>query len=150
MAKILMVCLGNICRSPLAEGILRAKISDDHLIESCGTANYHLGIEPDIRSIDVAKKYDIDISNHLGQQFSEKHFDEFDFIYVMDNSNYHNVTKLAKSESQMKKVKLILNEVPNSKIKEVPDPYYGTSKDFENCYQILEEACEIIAKKINK
>lgn len=143
-----MVCLGNICRSPLAEGILKSKLSDDYFVDSCGTANYHVGDFPDIRSIDVAKKYGIDISQHIGRQFSTKDFEVFDFIYVMDSSNFQDVIKLAKNDNQKNKVRLIMNELENSSTHIVSDPYYGTSKDFEICYQQLNEVCGVIAEKL--
>ena len=148
MNRILMVCLGNICRSPLAEGILKSKLTANYFINSCGTANYHIGNQPDIRSIDVAKKYGIDISTHLGRQFSVNDFDNFDVIYVMDSSNYQDVVKLATNTVQKNKIRLIMNELENYSNQIVPDPYYGTSKDFEFCYQLLDEVCEVIAKKM--
>ena len=148
MSKILMVCLGNICRSPLAEGILKSKLSNGYIIDSAGTANYHSGSSPDKRSIDVARKYGIDISNLKGRQFNVSDFDVFDFIYVMDSSNFKNVVKLARNEEDISKVKLILNEVHPNKNYEVPDPYYGGDNGFENVYQMLNEACDKIAKNL--
>lgn len=150
MTKILMVCLGNICRSPLAEGILKSKLSSDFLVDSAGTANYHTGNPPDKRSIAVAKKYSLDISNLRGRQFEVSDFDVFDFIYVMDDSNYNNVIHLARNEVDIKKVKFILNEVYPNQNYNVPDPYYGGNDGFENVYKMLDEACEIIAKDLNQ
>lgn len=149
MTKILMVCLGNICRSPLAEGILKSKLPDDkYIVDSAGTANYHVGATPDKRSIAVAKKYGIDISNLKGRQFSVKDFDDFDVIYVMDESNYNNVLSLARNEHDSSKVKLILNEVYPNKNFDVPDPYYGGEQGFENVYNMLNEACTHIADRL--
>ncbi|WP_298498523.1 low molecular weight protein-tyrosine-phosphatase [uncultured Algibacter sp.] len=148
MTKILMVCLGNICRSPLAEGILKSKLSNDFIIDSAGTANYHKGSSPDKRSIAIAKKYGLDISNLKGRQFVISDFDSFDFIYVMDESNYQNVIKLGRSKEDFDKVKYILNEVYPGKNFEVPDPYYGGDQGFENIYQMLNEACENIANNL--
>lgn len=148
MVKVVMVCLGNICRSPLAEGILQSKVSKDISVDSAGTANYHVGNLPDSRSIAVAKKHGIDITNQRCKHFTSKHFEEFDYIYVMDKSNYENVIKLAKSEKDKQKVKLILNESHPNKDLEVPDPYYGGDHGFENVYQMLDQACEVIAKKL--
>ena len=112
MTKILMVCLGNICRSPLAEGILRSKLSHEKfMIDSAGTGNYHVGDMPDRRSVEIARKYGLDITGQRGRQFSVQDFDEFDMIYVMDNSNFRNVVELARTEGDIAKVKLILNEV---------------------------------------
>lgn len=148
MTKILMVCLGNICRSPLAEGILQSKLSKDFIVDSAGTANYHVNSTPDKRSIAVARKYGLDISNLRGRQFDISDFDLFDFIYVMDESNFQNVVKLARNAEDIAKVKLILNEVHPGKNYEVPDPYYRGDNGFENVYQMLDEACDNIAKNV--
>lgn len=148
MTKVVMVCLGNICRSPLAEGILQSKVSQNIFIDSAGTANYHVGSLPDKRSIAVAKKHGIDISNQRCKHFSVNHFKEFDFIYVMDKSNYENVIKLASSENDKQKVKLILNESHPNQDLEVPDPYYGGNDGFENVFQMLDKACDEIANKL--
>ncbi|MFV0564544.1 MAG: low molecular weight protein-tyrosine-phosphatase [Flavobacteriaceae bacterium] len=151
MTKILMVCLGNICRSPLAEGILRQKLPKEQFaIDSAGTANYHIGRSPDSRSVAVAKKHGIDISTLKGRQFTLSDFNTFDHIYVMDESNYNNVTALAKTKTDKTKVKLILNETHPDKNFSVPDPYYGGSEGFENVYNMLNEACTSIANKLIK
>ena len=145
-----MVCLGNICRSPLAEGILKSKLSSNsYVVDSAGTANYHAGNTPDKRSIAVAKKYGLDISNLKGRQFEVSDFDVFDFIYVMDDSNYNNVISLARNETDISKVKFILNEVYPNQNDNVPDPYYGGNDGFENVYKMLDEACDIIAENLN-
>jgi len=149
MTKILMVCLGNICRSPLAEGILKSKLPEStFLIDSAGTANYHVGNSPDPRSITVGKKYGIDISNLKGRQFGVNDFDTFDLIYVMDESNYRNVISIARSEHDKSKVKFILNEIYPNQNYDVPDPYYGGDHGFENVYKMLDEACTIIANSL--
>ena len=147
--KILMVCLGNICRSPLAEGILASKLPKDKFtVDSAGTGSWHIGHSPDERSIAVAKKNKIGISHQKGRQFSSKDFEEFDYIYVMDSSNYKNVTALAQNQNQVEKVQLILNELfPNENV-DVPDPYFGLPNGFEIVYNMLDEVCEIIAKKL--
>lgn len=147
--KVLMVCLGNICRSPLAHGILEHKLdSTKYLVESAGTGAYHIGKQPDVRSIAVAKKYNLDITKQRAQQFKTHHFKEFDYIFVMDESNFENVIALASSEQDRKKVSLILNEITPGINAEVPDPYYGGDRGFENVYQMLEEACTKIAVRI--
>ena len=111
MSKILMVCLGNICRSPLAEGILKAKTNHlDVVVDSAGTAAYHVGEKPDIRSIEIANKYGIDLTSQRARQFSVNDFDEFDKIYAMDSSNYANIISLARDEKDRNKVDVILNE----------------------------------------
>ena len=151
MTKILMVCLGNICRSPLAEGILKSKLPKDYFtVDSAGTANYHVGISPDKRSIAIARKYGLDISNLKGRQFNVSDFDAFELIYVMDESNFKNVIKLARNDEDKAKVKYILNEVYPNQNHEVPDPYYGGDEGFNNIYKMLDEACSIITEKLLK
>ena len=145
-----MVCLGNICRSPLAECILRTKLNDDFIIDSAGTGNYHIGDLPDKRSILVADKYGIDITNQRGRQFAISDFDAFDWIYVMDNSNFKNVVKLARNENDIAKVKLILNEVYPNQNYDVPDPYNDSAQGFENVFKMLDEATDIIKEKVLK
>ncbi|HEU4790989.1 MAG TPA: low molecular weight protein-tyrosine-phosphatase [Flavobacterium sp.] len=147
--KILMVCLGNICRSPLAEGILASKLpTDKFLVDSAGTGSWHIGRAPDNRSIATAKKNGLNISKQKGRQFQKSDFDVFDYIFVMDNSNYNDVIHLAQSETQKEKVQLILDAIfPNENV-DVPDPYYGVANGFDMVYEMLDEACEIIAKNL--
>ncbi len=147
--KILMVCLGNICRSPLAEGLLAAKLPQDKfIVDSAGTGNYHIGKQPDQRSILIAQKNGLDITNQRGRQFTSKDFDEFDYIYVMDSSNYDNVIDLAKTDTQKKKVDMILNHLFPGENVDVPDPYYGLQNGFDMVYEMLDETCDILAKKL--
>lgn len=148
--KILMVCLGNICRSPLADGILADKVKDmDVEVDSAGTASYHIGEAPDHRSIKIARKYGINISSLKGRQFGVNDFDTFDKIYVMDESNYNNVVDLARNDDDKAKVDFILNESNPNSNDEVPDPYYGGDQGFENVYRMLDEATQQIVHKIN-
>ena len=144
-----MVCLGNICRSPLAEGILASKLpKDKYLVDSAGTATWHSGNKPDSRSIAVAKQHQLDISKQKARQFKTEDFETFDYIYVMDKSNFRDVMRLAQNEEQREKVEIILNELyPNENV-DVPDPYYGIANGFEMVYQMLDEACDIIASKL--
>jgi protein-tyrosine phosphatase len=131
-----MVCLGNICRSPLAEGILQSKVNNNlFFVDSAGTAAYHVGKLPDERSIDVASNYGIDITHQKARKFTVKDFDTFDIIYVMDASNYQNVLLIARNNTDVQKVKMILNETHPDKNASVPDPYYGGSTGFENVYR---------------
>jgi len=147
--KILMVCLGNICRSPLAEGILKSKLPENSFtIDSAGTSNYHIGDYPDIRSINIARHHDIDISSQRGRQFKLEDFDTFDLIYAMDSSNYQNIIKLARTTEDISKVNLILDEIQDFKLKDVPDPYYGGENGFSNVFQMLDLACNKIVEKI--
>lgn len=145
-----MVCLGNICRSPLAEGILRSKLPDNDTfsVDSAGTGDYHIDKKPDSRSIAVAKKYNLDISNLRGRQFNVSDFEMFDIIYAMDESNYRNILSLARNNQDKEKVKFILNEIYPNQNYNVPDPYYGGHDGFENVYKMLDEACTIIAKSL--
>jgi protein-tyrosine phosphatase len=147
--KILMVCLGNICRSPLAEGILESKLpSNLFTVDSAGTGNWHVGNKPDDRSIAVAKKHGIDITHQRGKHFQKTDFENYDYIYVMDNSNYSDVIDLANNDEQKNKVNLILNELFPGENVDVPDPYYGIQHGFDTVYAMLDEACDEIAKKL--
>jgi protein-tyrosine phosphatase len=147
--KILMVCLGNICRSPLAEGLLSSKLpKDKFIVDSAGTGDYHIGKQPDKRSVLTAQKNGIDITHQKARQFTPIDFEKFDYIYVMDNSNYNDVIKLAKKEEHKKKVQLILDDLfPGSNV-DVPDPYYGLQNGFDMVYEMLDETCDILAKKL--
>lgn len=147
--QILMVCLGNICRSPLAEGILASKLPKDKFrVDSAGTGSWHIGHTPDERSIATAKKNGLDISNQRGRQFSSSDFDTFDYIFVMDSSNYETVISLAKSQKHKDKVRMILDELfPNENV-DVPDPYFGLPNGFNMVYQMLDEVCDVISEKL--
>lgn len=150
MIRILMVCLGNICRSPLAEGILKSKLpKDKYTVDSAGTAAYHIGSKPDVRSIAVAKKYGVDITDIRGRKFSRNDFNDFDLIFAMDESNYHDILKIAKTEDEKLKVKLILNEITPNENLSVPDPYYGGNAGFQNVYKLLDNPCNKIVSKLN-
>ncbi|WP_281637475.1 low molecular weight protein-tyrosine-phosphatase [Flavobacterium marginilacus] len=147
--KILMVCLGNICRSPLAEGILASKLPNElFYVDSAGTGSWHVGHAPDKRSISTAQKNGLNISNQKGRQFSRADFDTFDYIFVMDKSNYNDVIHLALNETQKNKVQLILDSIFPDENVDVPDPYYGVANGFDMVYQMLDEACEVIAKRL--
>ncbi|MEZ7498846.1 low molecular weight protein-tyrosine-phosphatase [Flavobacterium sp. Arc3] len=147
--KILMVCLGNICRSPLAEGILASKLPNNKFtVDSAGTGSWHIGHAPDARSIAEAKNHNLDISTQRGRQFKTADFDTYDYIYVMDNSNYSDVLDLTENPAHKDKVKIILNELyPNENV-DVPDPYFGMTNGFEIVYAMLDEVCDIIADKL--
>jgi len=147
--KILMVCLGNICRSPLAEGLLASKLPKDRFfVDSAGTGSYHIGKQPDQRSVMTAKKKGIDITNQKARQFSSRDFEDFDYIFVMDNTNYDDVIELAKNEGHKQKVQLILNELFPGDNVDVPDPYYGLQNGFDMVYEMLDETCDILSKKL--
>ena len=144
-----MVCLGNICRSPLAEGILRSKVNPEKIfIDSAGTAAYHIGEPPDPRSISVALKYGIDLRSQKARKLILRDFMKFDRIYAMDEYNYQKIISLAQNDDDKKKVKMILNEVTPAQNLSVPDPYYGGDQGFEEVYQMLDKACEAIANRL--
>jgi len=147
--KVLMVCLGNICRSPLAEGLLKSKLdAKKYLVESAGTGDWHIGQQPDPRSIAVAKKNSLDITQQRGRQFKASDFKEFDHIFVMDISNKNDVLDMASSEEEKKKVHLILDELfPNENV-DVPDPYQGSERGFDNVYEMLDKATDVISRRI--
>ena len=145
-----MVCLGNICRSPLAEGILTDKIDNGLIrIDSAGTADYHIGKRPDHRSIAVAKKYGIDISGQRCRQLTGEDLKEFDHIYAMDRQNYKDILALAGNREERQKVKLLLHHsIPADQ--EVPDPYYGDEDGFDEVFHLIDSACETIAAELNQ
>ncbi|GGB74827.1 protein-tyrosine-phosphatase [Flavobacterium suaedae] len=149
--KILMVCLGNICRSPLAEGILQSKLpSDKFIVDSAGTGNWHAGEQPDKRSMKTAKNRGLDISTQRARQIKTSDFEDFDYIFVMDSSNYENVIKLAPNKAAKNKVTMIMDFLHADGGIEVPDPYFGGNDGFENVYDMLDETCTIIADKLIK
>ena len=144
-----MVCLGNICRSPLAEGILAAKTKHLNIkVDSAGTAGYHIGELPDIRSIQIAEEHGIDLSQQRARQFSRADFDTFDIIYAMDTNNYAHLISLGANDNERNKVKLILNELNPKSGDSVPDPYYGGDNGFQTVYNMLNKACEKIIENI--
>jgi len=147
--KILMVCLGNICRSPLAEGILAHKTKSlDIEVDSAGTAAYHVGELPDKRSIEIASKYNIDLSSQRARQFSRKDFEDFDIIYAMDTNNYAHLISLGETKEEQEKIRLILNEINPLACESVPDPYYGAGNGFQVVYDMLDKACDKIVSSI--
>ena len=144
-----MVCLGNICRSPMAEGWLKHKIESKNLpfeVDSAGTANYHVGEKPDSRMRKYAQEYGVSIEDLRARQFVAADFDRFDIIFVMDESNYNNVLRLARSESDKKKVRYMLNELHPNENLPVPDPYYGDKSDFTGVIELLDQATDSFLK----
>lgn len=143
-----MVCLGNICRSPLAEGIMLKLISEHQLnikVDSAGTSNFHIGEAPDKRTILNASKHQINLSDLRARQFSIRDFDYFDKIYVMDKSNLKNILALTTDETHISKVDLLLNITHPNLNNEVPDPFFGDEQGFENVFNLIYNACLKIA-----
>lgn len=148
--KILMVCLGNICRSPLAEGILQQKVTEAGLlwnVDSAGTANYHVGAPPHKLSQKVAKLNGIDISGQQCRQFKKEDMLEFDKIYAMDSENYINIKHISGNLWNESKVDLLLNELHPGKNMGVPDPWYGTEEGYHKVYKMISDACDKIIEK---
>lgn len=139
--KVLMVCLGNICRSPLALGIMRQLTQGKAFeIDSAGTANYHAGAPPDPRSIEVAAQNGIDISQQQARQLTHQDLDDFDHILVMDKQNLQDALALCTSKEQRQKI-FLLNDVSGISPDEVPDPYYGSEDGFVYVYTLLYHSC---------
>ncbi len=150
--KVLMVCLGNICRSPLAEGILKHKIREHGLnwtVDSAGTGSWHTGDLPDVRSIAVAEKYGIDITDQRARQFQARDLEDFDLILAMDSSNYQNIMRLAQSPKQEEKVELIMNYAQPGRNESVPDPYWD-DQGFERVFRMLDQACDKLINEFKK
>ena len=146
-----MVCLGNICRSPLAEGILTKKCKYlPVFVDSAGTSEYHTGKAPDQRAQHIANVNQINIGNQKARKLTSRDIGIFDLIYVMDESNYTNSLKLVKNTKDKMKIDLILNALNPGKNLNVPDPYFGGDKGFENVYNLLNESCEKIKTQLEK
>lgn len=148
--RILMVCLGNICRSPLAEGILQYKAQQagfNWTVESAGTSNWHTGAPPHHLSQKVSLLNGIDISQQKARQFRKEDMDAYDRIYVMDSSNYSDVQQMAGKYWQEEKVELLLNELYPGENKGVPDPWYGEEEGYHQVFELISKACTIIIEK---
>lgn len=148
--KILMVCLGNICRSPLAEGILQHKAWQAGLkwsVESAGTSGFQKGEEPHPLSQKVARQKGIDISQQRARKFEAQDFERFDKIYAMSQDIIDDMKHIAKNKFDEKKVELLLNESFPGKNMDIPDPWFGLEPGFHQTYKIIEEACDAIIKK---
>lgn len=149
--RILMVCLGNICRSPLAEGILKEKIKQANLnwhVDSAGTSGWHSGELPDRRSIKIAEKFGIDITDQRSRKVRSIDYEEFDIIFAMDTQNHKDLMELVRPEEH-EKIKLILNEIYPNENRNVPDPYWDDN-GFEKVFDMLDKACEQIIERYKK
>ncbi|WP_294202346.1 MULTISPECIES: low molecular weight protein-tyrosine-phosphatase [Chryseobacterium] len=146
--NILMVCLGNICRSPLAEGIMKTKVPAGFLIDSAGTISMHEGKHPDKRAVETAALHGIDISKQRSRPITAGDFEKFDKIYCMDIDVMADVVSKARTEKQRQKVSLFLEVLGDHENAEVPDPYWGGADEFDHVFQLLEAGCNKIAEQI--
>ena len=150
LMKILMVCLGNLCRSPLAEGILQDKAFKAGLawsIESAGTNSYHIGEPPHPLSQKVAKMNGIDISKQRARRFTANDFDVYDKIYALDNDVREDMQHIAKKKFDASKVDLLMNELYPGKDMDVPDPWYGPEPGYHEVYKLIDKICDKIIEK---
>lgn len=151
--KILMVCLGNICRSPMADGLMRKKVKDNNLdvvVDSAGTGDWHIGDQPDPRMMETAKRNGVPIDELRGRQFKVEDFDAFDRIIVMDKSNFDNVRKLSRDEKDTQKIEMFLDLTHPGKDLEVPDPYFGGDEGFQDVFDMLDAGTDMILKELKE
>ncbi len=150
--RILMVCHGNICRSPLAKALMIVKLKEYNItgveVDSAGVSAQHAGEPPDARTIKNARSHGIDVSLHRARQFKSSDFEKFDNIYVMDSANYADIALVADHDGQMKNVTLFLEAAHPGSHASVPDPWYGDEEGFEHVYKILDKGCTALAKKL--
>lgn len=152
--KVLFVCMGNICRSPVAEGVFAQLIEQQGLtehvqVDSAGTHAYHVGNPPDPRSLQTALRRGIDISNLRARRFAEDDFHEFDYVLAMDSDNYRNLSAVCPPEARYK-LKMFLDFAPHLNELDVPDPYYGGELGFERVLDLVEAAAEGLVEHIRK
>ncbi|MEZ4722694.1 MAG: low molecular weight protein-tyrosine-phosphatase [Flavobacteriales bacterium] len=149
--KILFVCLGNICRSPMAEGVFRAKAQELGLslqFDSCGTGGWHAGEAPDRRAQQCIREHGLDISDLRARKFRQSDFQDFDIIFTMDRSNYEDVIEMANSTGDKEKVRMILSEIYPGENISVPDPYYGGDQGFEHVFDLLNRSADKVLSQI--
>ena len=151
--KYLMVCLGNICRTPIAVGLLRKKlagIGSSSEVDSCGFEPYHIGDEADPRALKIMTEKGIDISDHRAKLFHPDNFKNFDLIFAMDSFILKDIKRMAKNEEDLKKIDLLLNVQYPGMNCEVPDPYYGDTDGFHKTFDIIDKALDVLIEKYEK
>jgi protein-tyrosine phosphatase len=154
MIRVLFVCLGNICRSPLAEGVFRDLVSRAGLdarveADSAGTGGWHVGEPPDPRSQEVARRHGLDLSDQRGRRIEPEDFDGFDYVLAMDAQNLDHLRRLARP-GQRARVARLLDDVPGVRLRDVPDPYYGDGDGFERVYDLITRGCEALLERIRR
>ena len=147
--RIMFVCLGNICRSPLAEGVFRRLVREHGLeehfeIASSGTGDWHVGEAADERMRRTAERYGVDLQKHRGQQFSAADFGDYDYVFVMDKSNLNDVLHLDRDDAHGHRVRLFREFDPDPGDYQVPDPYFGGAKGFDNVYEIVDRTARVL------
>jgi protein-tyrosine phosphatase len=152
--KVLFVCMGNICRSPTAQGVFRKLVESQGLeqvieIDSAGTHGYHAGEPPDRRARETARRRGIDLSDLRARQVVPEDFERFDYVLVMDQENYHSVSAICPS-NQLRKLMLFMDFAPHLRSREVPDPYYGAAGGFEQVFDMVEAAAEGLLSEIRR
>jgi protein-tyrosine phosphatase len=151
--KILLVCLGNICRSPMAEGVLRAKAMERRLpvtTDSAGTSDYHVGETPDGRAQAAMRRRNIDITDLRARQFTAQDLDRFDLVLAMDSENLRNMRALADNAERAAKVRLMMDFAPHHPLRNVPDPYFGGDDGFDEVYTMLDQACDALLDELER
>lgn len=142
-----MVCLGNICRSPIAEGVMRQKVKQhglDWVVESAGTESYHTGQPPHRHSQKICKEKEIDITEQRAMKFTAAHFNQFDIIYAFAGDVYDAIRRIGGSKADMNKVDYFLNELHKGSNMAVPDPYYGTEEGYTTVFDLIDKTCDAI------
>lgn len=149
--RILFVCLGNICRSPMAEGIMKEKVRQRGLrveVDSCGTGDYHEGENPDPRAREEMEKRGFDISELIARGFRDEDFEHFDRILTMDEDNQQRIKERARNAEEERKVDMLLNLLPDTQGSSVPDPYFGAKDGFKTVYELLDRATDALIKEM--
>lgn len=154
MVRVLFVCLGNICRSPLAEGVFRFLVDQVGLgdrieVDSAGTGGWHVGEPPDPRSVETARRHGLDISHQRARRLTRADLDRFDYVVAMDGSNLSAIRALARGDHRARVLRL-LDACPDLGVRDVPDPYYGDGDGFERVWRLVYRGCEALLARIRR